>query len=160
MAYATIDDVFKRYPPISTMVGTGGNDVASADVSSIYIADAESYVNAYLGVRYTLPLATEPLVTQLTSDIALYKMVEDKAPRIPEFMEKRFASVTKMLEMLRDGQMILTATSQTVNSGGNQEAWASNQDYHPVFSPVLDPLDQKVDQDFVQNERDIRSDDY
>ena len=49
MAYATIDDVFSRYAPINTMVGTGANDVTSVEVSSIFIADAESFMNAYLG---------------------------------------------------------------------------------------------------------------
>lgn len=160
MAYATIDDVTKRYPPILTMIGSGSNDVSSNDVSSIYLADAESYVNAFLGARYALPLATEPLITQLTSDIAIYKMVEDKAPRIPDFMDKRMASVSSMLAMLRDGQMILTASSQQVNSGGNQEAWSSTQSYHPIFSPVLGELEQRVDQEFVCDERDLRSDDF
>lgn len=159
MAYATIDDVFKRYSPISTMVGTGTNDVTSVDVSSVYVADAESYVNAYLGARYVLPLSSEPIVTQLTSDIAIYKMLEDRAPRIPDFMDKRFERAQKMLEMLRDGDMILTGSNQQISSGGNQEAWANNSDYHPVFSPVLDPLDQHADADFITNEKDIRSSD-
>jgi len=160
MAYATIDDIFKRYPPISTMVGSGVNDVSSVDVSSIYVADAESYVNAYLGARYVLPLSPEPLITQLTCDMALYKMVEDKAPRIPDFMDRRFTAAQSMLAMLRDGDMILTANSQQVSQGGNQEAWSSVQDFHPVFSPVLGELEQRADSDYIESERDDRSGDF
>jgi phage gp36-like protein len=55
--YATIDDVFGRYKPINTMVGIGSYDVTSVQVSSIFVADAESFVDAYLGARYEVPLA-------------------------------------------------------------------------------------------------------
>ena len=61
MAYATIDDIFARYAPIHTMVGTGTQDVTSLEVSSIFIADAESFMNTFLAKRYQTPVATEPV---------------------------------------------------------------------------------------------------
>lgn len=158
MAYATISDVFKRFPPIHTMVGTGPNDVSSVDVSSIYIYDADSYVNAFLGARYTIPLTAEPLVTMLSSDIAIFRMCQDRMPRIPDYIKGRFDHVNSLLGMLRDGQMILSS-SQSIVTDGNQEAWTGNQNYHPVFSTVLDPLDQSVDQDHVDAERNVRNGD-
>lgn len=158
MAYATISDVFKRFPPINTMIGSGSNDVTSADVSSVYIYDSDAYVNAFLGARYTVPLVAEPLVTMLSSDIAIFRLCQDRMPRIPEFVKGRFDHVNSLLGMLRDGKMVLSS-SQSIRSAGDQEAWSSTEDYHPVFSPVLDPLDQAVDSDLVTTELDTRRDD-
>lgn len=155
MAYATIDNVFTRYPPISAMVGTGSGEVTSAQVSSAYIFDAEGFVNAYLGAKYAVPLQSEPILTSLTSDLAIYKVLEDKVPRIPEFMQRRYENAIKTLEALRDGKMILTG-SQTLITSGNEEAYSTTQEYHPVFSPVLGELNTGPDADQVEAERDLR----
>lgn len=135
MAYATTDDVFKRYPPISTMVGTQAFEVTTVDVASIYIQDAESYINAYLAPRYMIPLGTEPLITQLAADIALYRLIEDRAPRVPDIAVKRWTNAASLLEMLRDGKMWLLSSSTQVTSGGDQDAWSSSQDTPPIFMP-------------------------
>lgn len=136
--YADPSDVFLRYPPVTTMVGTGAMDVATTAISSIYIADAESYVNAYLRARYVIPLSPEPIITQITTDIAIYRMIEDHAPRIPDLAEKRWTNANSTLCMLRDGYMLLDTNSQTlVTTGGDQEVWGSNQDdCGPVFKPA------------------------
>jgi phage gp36-like protein len=136
MSYAVIDDIFKRYPPIVTIVGVNTYEVASVDVSSIYLADAEDYVNAFLAARYVIPLSPESLLTQVTCDIALYRLLEDKAPRVPDMMAKRWANANSLLTMLREGVMRLTASSTQVTSGGDQDAWSSSQDTPPIFSPV------------------------
>lgn len=136
MAYAVIDDVFKRYPMVSNLVGSGTNLVASVDVASIYIADGESYVNAFLAARYTMPLVTEPLLTSLTSDIAIYRMFEDKLPRFPDAIEKRYTNAISILWALQAGKMRLTS-SNLVTSGGDQDAWSSaNSNAGSIFQPA------------------------
>ena len=50
-------------------------------------------------------------------------------------------------------------SSADLITSGDQEAFSSTQDYHPVFSPVLDPIDQRVDKDHVDAAKDIRVDD-
>lgn len=150
MAYATVADVIGRYKPLVTMIGVNTTDVTTTEIASLYIADAESIVNGYLASKYAVPLTAEPLVTDLTADIAIYRLLSDKAPRIPDFMEKRYLNATSMLAMIRDGAMFLTTSSQTVNSGnaGDQFAWSNNQDtdfvgtiFKPAetFSLCLDP---------------------
>ena len=138
--YAEYNDIVKRYNPITSMIGSGSSDVSTADVTSIYIRDAMSIVNAYLSRRYIVPLQPEPILTDLTSDIAIYRMLSDRAPRIPDFMAKRYTNATSMLEMLRDGKMDLTVSSQAVNSGGgDQFAWSNvigGGQNGPVFKPV------------------------
>jgi phage gp36-like protein len=134
--YATISDVFKRYPLVGNVVGSGSNLVASADVSSIYIADGQSIVDAFLRAKYVTPLVVEPLVVQITSDIAIYRIFEDKLPRFPDAVEKRYTNAMSMLSMLQSGKLTL-ASSQIVNSGGDNDAWSSVQSYAGViFRPA------------------------
>lgn len=158
MAYATISDIFKRYPPINTLVGSGTNEIASVDVASVYISDAEGLVNAYIGSRYTVPVQNEPIITWLTSEIAIYNMVRDKQPRIPEWMQSRFDRAMEAIAAIRDGSMTLTASGTLPVVGGDQEAWSATGSYTPIFSPVLDELDQRADPDYIAAEYDARRD--
>lgn len=157
MSYATFDDVLRRFPPLTTLVGSNAEtQVSTIGVSSVYISDAESYVNAFLRARYDIPLVGEALVTMLTSDIAIYKICEDRLQRMPEFAEKRWISANSTLAMLRDGKMILSSSQSVVTDGGDQEAFSTVGSFHPVFSPVLKDVEQKVDLDYVITERDDR----
>lgn len=156
MAYATIDDIFARYAPIYTMVGTGNNDVASLEVSSIFIADAESFMNAYLGRRYETPVADEPIITMICSDLAIANMMFEKLGEIPGFIQPRYDRAMSMLEKLSTGDLVLTSNSTSILSSGDNFAWSSTQDYHATFSPVLDELDQAVDKDWTDAEKDDR----
>lgn len=157
--YASFADVIKRYNPLTTMIGSGDTEVTTADISSIYIADAMGIVNAYLGAKYTVPLAVEPLITALTADLAIYKVLEDRASRVPDIAEKRYTNATSILGMLRDGKMVLSS-SQTIIASGDWEAFSSTASYHPVFSSVLDPVDQKADRNQITADRDERINDY
>ncbi len=131
-AYATFTDVLKRYNPLTTMIGTGTQDVTTTDISSIYVADAEGFVNAFLSSRYVIPLAMpEPIITQITADIAIYKLLEDRAPRIPEFAQARYTNVVSLLMMLRDGGMSIT--SQTGVLSGDQYVWSNVFSTPPAF---------------------------
>jgi hypothetical protein len=159
MPYAGFDDVFKRFPAIKTMVGTGVSDVETLDVASVYVAGAEGVVDAYLASRYVVPLATSPLITKITCDIAIYDLGVDRMPRIPEWMQKRYDMSIQLLEKLRDGDMLLNPQSYTTVTTGDNEAWSSTASYHPVFSPVLKDIEQSEDRDFVDYERDARSSD-
>ena len=56
MAYATIDDIFGRYRPIRTMVGVSSFEITSLEVASLFVNDAEAFVDAFLGVRWVTPI--------------------------------------------------------------------------------------------------------
>jgi len=158
MPYATIADVFARYRPIKTVVGSSDTNITSVDVSSIYIRDQESIVDAYLSRRYTTPLdPIPPVITHIASDLTIFHMLVEKLPEVPDFMQSRYDRSIKLLEMFRDGEM--DVQSATLVSTGDQEAWSSTQNYHPVFNPVLDPVDQKVDKDQVDAAKDDRTGD-
>jgi len=159
MAYATITDVFARYKPIGSMVGAGSLDVSSDDVSSIFISDAEGFMNAFLATRYVVPVTTEPLITMIASDLAISNMMFEKLGAIPDFIQGRYDRANKYLDNLREGTMLLVASGTTQITSGDSEAWSTVGSYHPVFSPVLDPLDQSVDTDYVEAEKDVREGD-
>jgi phage gp36-like protein len=135
--YATVDGVLTRYKPLNSMIGTGTLDINTSDIASIYIADAQGYMDAFLSTRYVTPVVAEPLITMLCSDIAIYKMVEDRAPRIPDFCEKRWAAANSFLSQLANGVMALTS-AQLVSSAGDEEVWSNvlENPNGPVFQPV------------------------
>jgi len=157
--YATIDDVFSRYAPIHTMVGSGSNDVTSVEVSSIFIADAQSFVDAHLAKRYVVPVEAEPLITQIATDLSIANMMFDKLGELPNFIQPRYDRAMKMLEKLSTGDLILTSNSTTLTSSYDSFAWSSTQSYHSIFSPVLGELDQAADQDRIDADKNERSDD-
>lgn len=146
MAYASIGDLMTRYRPISTMVGSGNYDVSSAEVSSVFIADAESYIDARLSVRYVTPLTSvNPLITRIACDLATHEMLAEKMPSIPDWMEMRFKRANDMLDQLVKGDLRLNSET-LVGSAGDSFAWSSTLGTHPIFSPVINELDQAADQ--------------
>lgn len=148
MPYATADDVINRYKPIQTMIGTNTLDVTTMDIASVYIADGESMVNAYLSTRYVTPLVNEPLLTSITSDIAIYRLLSDKAPRIPDFMQKRYENAMALLISIKSGDMVLNASTATmVTTGGDQFAW-SNVTEPGYGGPVFTNAEQYPHRDY------------
>lgn len=159
MSYATISDVFARYAPIYTLVGTGNLQVSSAEVASIFIADAESLIDGYLGVRYATPISPVPaMITQIASDLAIFNMLVEHLPAAPDFFQPRFDRCMDMLKMLATGDLTL-GSSVSLAATGDQEAWSSTMDFHPTFDPSLADVDQTVDSDRVSEAKDTRSDD-
>jgi len=155
MPYATIDDVFKRYKPIRTVVGSEDLQVASVDVSSIFINDAASLVDAYLAHKYTVPLTLVPsYITQVTADLAIFNILVEKLPSSPDFFKPRYDRAMATLASIMSGTIIVaSAISNTV---GDMEAWSTTMGYHAVFSPVLPPDDQTVDIDRVNADESAR----
>jgi len=158
MSYATIDDIFARYEPIGTLVGSEDLQVSSVNVSSIFLADAESLVDAFLARKYQVPLSPVPsFIKQVTADLAIFNILTDHLPRKPDFFQPRYDRAMDMLLMIASGTIVVA--SATTVASGDQEAWSSGMDYHGVFSPVLDPLDQTVDKDRVDADVDLREGD-
>ncbi len=156
MAYATSDDVVSRYRPILSMIGAGSYEVTSDDVTSIFVSDAESFVDAYIGSKYAVPITPVPsLITQITSDLAIFNMMTEKQVQVPDFMQARYDRNLEVLGMLRDGGMVLPSSVSLLGTG-DQEVWSNNQEHHSIFSPVLDELEQAADLDWINDARDER----
>lgn len=159
MAYATIGNILTRFKPIGSMIGTGSSDVTSDEISSSYIPDAQSFIDAYLANRYSVPVApVTPLLTQLCSDLTIFNLLAEKSGNIPEWMDKRYERCIKTLELLRDGEMVLNSAT-VIGSAGDNFAWSTSQGYHSIFSPVVPDLDQVADLDRVNADLDERAND-
>lgn len=158
MSYATIDDVFKRYKPIGTIVGSENVQVTSLDVASIFITDAESIIDAIVGKKYAVPLNPVPsFITKVAADIAIFNILMEHMPGSPDYFKPRYDMAMELLRSITSGDLIIN--SGTTLTTGDQEAWATTQDYHSVFSPVLSPEEQTVDKDRVDADVDAREGD-
>ena len=161
MAYATIDDVVGRYRPLETRIGSGEFESSSAEVNSIFIFGAESIVDGFIGKKYVTPISLTPvpqLVTHLTADLAVFNMVVELNINVPDNIQGRYDRAISMLEMLRDGDMVL-GNSVDVLTTGDEEVFSNTEDYHAIFSPVLDETQQRVDKDRVESDLNDRVDD-
>lgn len=80
--------------------GTDGRDYASA------AADADALIDAYLAARYSVPLAAPvpPIIIGIAADLTRYGLYED-AP--PKEVAKRRKLAIGLLELLRDGEMLI-----------------------------------------------------
>lgn len=134
MAYATFDNVLALYPPLSTMVGTGDYQVTTSEVASVYVWHAEAYIDAYLGKRYVVPLSgTNPLITQIASDLAIFNCLAEKLPTVPEFIDKRKRRCDSLLEKLAEGSLVLVGETE-VTSAGENYAYSPNVGVDPIFT--------------------------
>ena len=159
MAYSTVAQVLTAFPPALTAVGVGSFDVATTQISSYYIYTADGVIDSYIARRYETPVSpVPPVLTRLSCDLVIYDLFRDRNLKVPDFMQDRYDGAIKMLEAIRDGKQDLPGGTYVTT--GDNFAYSTGQGYHPVFSPVLDDIEQSADQDLVQAERDARSDDF
>jgi hypothetical protein len=83
-------------------------------------------------------------------------MMFEKLGAIPDFMQGRYDRATTYLEKLAAGEMLLTNGSTSLVTSGDSEAWSTTGSFHPVFSPVLEDIDQVEDIDYVNAEKTTR----
>lgn len=158
MPYTTIDIVFTKFPAIATAIGTGEYEIASADVVSVFIRQAAGRVDAYLSERYAVPFdasSVPPLIEEITTDLAICAMARDRLPSTPEWLDARCRDAMATLKDLANGTLTIPGAT-LANTTGDNEIWSTTQEHHPVFSPVLDPVDQAADSDRVSEDLDDR----
>jgi phage gp36-like protein len=155
--YGSFDGVLTRWKPVRTMIGSGDMQVATLDVTSVFLTDASALIDAYLGVRYSTPVPETALITMISCDLALFNMVVEKLPEVPDFMQGRYDRAIKTLEKLACGELAIA--SATVLGSADNFAWSSTQGYHPVFSPVAGEVYETPDKDRVEADQDERVDD-
>lgn len=159
MAYSTVDQVLTAFPPALSAVGVGSFDVSTTQVSSYYIYTADGLIDGYISNRYATPVDPAPaLLTKLSCDLVIYDMFRDKNLKVPDFMQDRYDGAIETLKMIAEGKIKLPGATE-VETGDNF-AFSTTKGYHPVFSPVLDDIDQAVDHDLVESERNARLDDF
>lgn len=115
MTYASSSDIADLYGAealarLSDSDGDGTSEGASVTRALTY---ADAQVNAYIGVRYALPLPAVPsLVTMLAIDIAVYRLAQDHT-RLTDEIVRRYEDAIRQLRAIADGKAVLPiATDQ------------------------------------------------
>lgn len=124
----------------------------AAEVGSTYIQYAESFVDARLAPRFTVPFSPAPqIIKDLAIDITylranLVKGIEKDVLR---------ADVDERLKMLSNGQMSILTDSGTSAAVGVSRLGSNTKSYTPVFG-MGDIQDMRVDPDRTDDEESAR----
>lgn len=108
-AYATSQDITDRNgaDQLVLIADRDGDGVADAAAVSKALEDASAEIDAYLAVKYTLPLASPPpLLAHLCVDIAVYRLAADAYVATDE-RRKRFDDALLLLLRLATGEASL-----------------------------------------------------
>lgn len=93
-----------------------GDGLEDADVLDKAAADADAEINAYIGARYTLPLASTPeLLKRIARDLVRYFLFDQRAP---EEVRLRYQRSIKLLESIRSGDTSLGLPPAATPAGG------------------------------------------
>ena len=112
MAYITIVDIENMVPESEIIMLTDDESLGNVNSDRVdeAIEQADSEVNGYLGVRYSVPLgAPVPnIVVKLSTDIAIYNLYSrGVAETVPEVRRDRYLSAVKTLEKMSKGTILL-----------------------------------------------------
>jgi len=123
MAYCTLDDIKKLLPEDSLIQLTDdeGTGAIDEDIINEVIAQADSEIDGYCGVRYSVPFSPVPAVIKKFSvDIAVYNLYSRRQEEIPETRSERYKNAIKFLEML---------AKDTISLGIEPEPTATSNSY-------------------------------
>jgi len=107
MPYATLTGLVARYGEDELVQLTDSNRSGAIDAAALEqpIADADSEIDSYLAVRYSLPLPTTPTaLARIACDITRFRLYDDQAPNE---VRKRYEDAVKWLEAVAKGAVRL-----------------------------------------------------
>ena len=109
MTYASLQNLTERFEQLELVQITNPHDHTAQTVNQVKVddalADADAVIDAKIGARYALPLATVPRVLRnIACDLARARLYED---RITDHVLKREEAAMKLLDEIRDGKVTL-----------------------------------------------------
>jgi len=117
MTYATQADLVDRFGETELAQRTNRVDGLTIDTAVLgrALADADAEIDGYLAARYTLPLASAPVVlTRLAADIARYRLYDDGTP---EAVRQRYEDAVSLLKRLSSGDVQLAGMASVAVAG-------------------------------------------
>jgi phage gp36-like protein len=136
MTYATQTDLSDRFGATELAQRTNRVDGTTIDtvVLGRALADADAEIDGYLATRYTLPLASTPVVlVRLAADMARYRLYDDG---VPTTVLQRYQDAVSLLKRLSSGEVQLAGATPVVATGGTGNAVVARV-ATPVFSADL-----------------------
>jgi len=119
MAYCTLEDIQHTMDEDDVIRFSDDDDsgVVNTEVVDKAIADAGSLVDAYLAVRYTVPMDPVPAVINgAACDIAIYK-ISSRRGIAAEEIRKKFEDAVKFIEKLAAGKAVLPGVDESTSGG-------------------------------------------
>lgn len=107
MPYCTLNDLIKRFgeSEINDLLDRDSDGLHESETLDMTIADADSLIDGYLGVRYKVPIIPTPTIIKAFScDITRFLLWDDNAP---EEIRKRYSDVIARLKDYAKGLMVL-----------------------------------------------------
>src|SRR5574341_1516172 len=105
MGYAVKQDMIDRFGDVELKQltdRTGAIDTIDDTVLGKALADADAEINGYLAGRYTLPLASTPLIlVGMACDIARFRLYK---PQATEEVRQRYEDAIKYLTKVAEGK--------------------------------------------------------
>lgn len=161
--YVTEPNIMELMPQLPK-TATAGYTATSA-LMSLTIDIAESYIDGYVGRRYSLPFTTVPLqIRSIAKDLSVYLTYKRLYPSdnmnrnaYAEGFESDENNAYKKLEQIQDGDLWLTLTDGSVltKSASDIGIDSTTRDYQSVFD-MDDIVDSKVDHDLLSEIKDAR----
>jgi phage gp36-like protein len=120
MAYATVDDLLKRYDRhrLAELTTDNGRDPDETALA-VALADASAEVNGYLARRHTTPLSPVPeVIVRLTCVVAVYNLATLQRDRDIEDISRRYEHAIAFLRRVADGTISLGLPGDGSPDGG------------------------------------------
>lgn len=117
MTYATLAEMITQFGEPELVQRTDRLGVGTVDTSVLdrALVDADSEIDSYLARRYTLPLASTPvLLVRLAADIARYRLYDDG---VPATVRQRYEDSVSLLKRLANGDVLLVGQAAAAVAG-------------------------------------------
>lgn len=160
--YGTVGGVSSLFPPISSVTA-----ITSAVISK-YMDQVEAEINARITKRYDIPLinslvaggASVPLLTAITERETVYRIAVSRG--LVQFPAAQQGTNPLAVQHKDDQSLIdkiVEGNIELVDNTGNEIAvdkthivhFSNTMNYQPTFSPVLDPIDNIVDETHIDD---------
>lgn len=152
----TVENVKRTLPDI------GSASTITSEQIAHFIGEAEAYINASIAHRYTVPVKKDvPLLTQIATDLAIYRMLSRKVLKIPRASDEewldRYKESVSVLQQVARGEITLIDTSGNVLEQRTDvlPLDSNNRTYLPTFHEG-DWTDMVQDEDKIDDTLDER----
>jgi len=111
MTYATQSDLTDRFGAVELAQLTDRVNGSVIDVTVLgrSLSDADAEIDSYLATRYSLPLASTPVVlVRMAADIARYRLCADG---VPDTVLQRYQDAVSLLKRMASGEVQLAGST-------------------------------------------------
>jgi len=119
MAYSVQADLLMQISEteLIELTDDAGAGAVDDDVVDRAIADADEEIDAYVGVKYSLPFDSTPgLIRRMSVDLAVCNLYARRDDTIPAYRKERCDAHRKLLEKIALGQLKLDAADPDQDS--------------------------------------------